>query len=187
MDKKYFPILDKYAVNLSKLAEMVELKSSDKPIDEYSLKRIMYVTRRRVKNSPIILSDSPSLIDRYVDALVLRLLQSDDDIPETIIGVNIFKLNWKQYYKEDLPKIISELIPVRHRTDTGVHQAILYVPNCGDLFQQQEDVAKRIRTAICRFEFDSILGMSKSQYEKVIIPHPPTDRKTETIYIFSAS
>lgn len=185
MSELDFPILQKYGVNLTKLAQKDKLKIVDinNEIDDEYIKRIIYVMRRRVKNNPVIISEYPLTIDKYINAVTHRLLTLDEEIPKTVIGTQIIKLDISDQFPKTVLKILTQLIPFRPRSIDNRHLAVVYIANSAKLFEMNTEIAMQIYRGICRGELDCILGMSQQQYNNLIALSYPTNRKTEAIIV----
>ena len=182
-----YRVLDRYAINLNKLA----LKGKIDPVigrDE-EIRRVLQILARRSKNNPILLGEPGVGKTAIVEGLAQRIVSGD--IPENLkskvivsldMGLLIAGAKFKGEFEERLKAVIKEV------TDSD-GEIILFIDEIHVLIgtgggnDGAIDAANLLKPALARGELHAIGATTLNEYQKYIEKDKALERRFQSVQV----
>jgi ATP-dependent Clp protease ATP-binding subunit ClpB len=181
-----FNALQKYAINLTELAETGKLDPVIGRDEE--IRRVLHILSRRKKNNPVVIGDPGVGKTAIVEGIAWRIVQHD--IPETLAGKKIFSLDmaaliagakYKGEFEERLKAVIKEVVDSNE-------QVILFIDEIHTLVgagggQGAMDAANILKPALARGELRTIGATTLDEYQKYFESDKALERRFQSVYV----
>jgi ATP-dependent Clp protease ATP-binding subunit ClpB len=181
-----FNALQKYAINLTELAETGKLDPVIGRDEE--IRRVLHILSRRKKNNPVIIGDPGVGKTAIVEGIAWRIVRHD--VPETLAGKKIFSLDmaaliagakYKGEFEERLKAVIKEVVDSNE-------QVILFIDEIHTLVgagggQGAMDAANILKPALARGELRTIGATTLDEYQKYFESDKALERRFQSVYV----
>jgi len=185
-NEQVYNALQKYAINLTQLAESGKLDPVIGRDEE--IRRVLHILSRRKKNNPVIIGDPGVGKTAIVEGIAWRIVQQD--IPETLAGKKIFSLDmasliagakYKGEFEERLKAVIKEVVDSNE-------QVILFIDEIHTLVgagggQGAMDAANILKPALARGELRTIGATTLDEYQKYFESDKALERRFQSVYV----
>lgn len=181
-----FNALQKYAINLTELAENGKLDPVIGRDEE--MRRVLHILSRRKKNNPVIIGDPGVGKTAIVEGIAHRIAKSD--VPENLQSKKIFSLDmaaliagakYKGEFEERLKAVIKEVIDANE-------QVILFIDEIHTLVgagggQGAMDAANILKPALARGELRTIGATTLDEYQKYFESDKALERRFQSVMV----
>jgi ATP-dependent Clp protease ATP-binding subunit ClpB len=181
-----FNALQKYAINLTEMAEQGKLDPVIGRDEE--MRRVLHILSRRKKNNPVIIGDPGVGKTAIVEGIAWRIVKSD--VPEGLRSKKIFSLDmaaliagakYKGEFEERLKAVIQEV------TDSN-EQVILFIDEIHTLVgagggQGAMDAANILKPALARGELRTIGATTLDEYQKYFECDKALERRFQSVFV----
>jgi ATP-dependent Clp protease ATP-binding subunit ClpB len=181
-----FNALQKYAINLTELAEAGKLDPVIGRDEE--MRRVLHILSRRKKNNPVIIGDPGVGKTAIVEGIAWRIVKSD--VPEGLRSKKIFSLDmaaliagakYKGEFEERLKAVIQEVIDSNE-------QVILFIDEIHTLVgagggQGSMDAANILKPALARGELRTIGATTLDEYQKYFESDKALERRFQSVLV----
>ena len=181
-----FNALQKYAINLTELAENGKLDPVIGRDEE--MRRVLHILSRRKKNNPVIIGDPGVGKTAIVEGIAHRIAKSD--VPENLQSKKIFSLDmasliagakYKGEFEERLKAVIKEVIDSNE-------QVILFIDEIHTLVgagggQGAMDAANILKPALARGELRTIGATTLDEYQKYFESDKALERRFQSVMV----
>ncbi|MCC7504733.1 MAG: ATP-dependent chaperone ClpB [Saprospiraceae bacterium] len=181
-----FNALQKYAVNLTEMAESGKLDPVIGRDEE--IRRVLHILSRRKKNNPVIIGDPGVGKTAIVEGIAWRIIRHD--VPENLQSKKIFSLDmsaliagakYKGEFEERLKAVIKEVVDSNE-------QVILFIDEIHTLVgagggQGAMDAANILKPALARGELRTIGATTLDEYQKYFESDKALERRFQSVYV----
>ncbi len=181
-----FNALQKYAINLTELAENGKLDPVIGRDEE--MRRVLHILSRRKKNNPVIIGDPGVGKTAIVEGIAHRIAKAD--VPENLQSKKIFSLDmasliagakYKGEFEERLKAVIKEVIDSNE-------QVILFIDEIHTLVgagggQGAMDAANILKPALARGELRTIGATTLDEYQKYFESDKALERRFQAVMV----
>jgi ATP-dependent Clp protease ATP-binding subunit ClpB len=181
-----FNALQKYAINLTELAESGKLDPVIGRDEE--MRRVLHILSRRKKNNPVIIGDPGVGKTAIVEGIAHRIAKAD--VPENLQSKKIFSLDmaaliagakYKGEFEERLKAVIKEVVDSNE-------QVILFIDEIHTLVgagggQGAMDAANILKPALARGELRTIGATTLDEYQKYFESDKALERRFQAVMV----
>ena len=185
-DPKKLRLLEKYARNLTKLAEADKLDPIIGREDE--IRRVMQILSRRTKNNPILIGEAGVGKTAIAEGLALRIAKGD--APESLKGKELVSLDlgslvagtkYRGEFEERLKGVIKEI-------ERAEGKILLFIDEVHTLVgagaaEGAMDASNMLKPALARGELHMIGATTIKEYQKYIEKDAALTRRFQPIYV----
>lgn len=181
-----FNALQKYAINLTELAESGKLDPVIGRDEE--IRRVLHILSRRKKNNPVIIGDPGVGKTAIVEGIAWRIVRHD--VPETLAGKKIFSLDmaaliagakYKGEFEERLKAVIKEVVDSNEQVVLFIDEIHTLVGAGGG--QGAMDAANILKPALARGELRTIGATTLDEYQKYFESDKALERRFQSVYV----
>lgn len=181
-----FEALQKYARNLNQLA----LDGKLDPVigrDE-EIRRVLQILSRRTKNNPLLIGEPGVGKTAIAEGIAHRIIQGD--IPDTLVGKNIYSLDmgaliagakYKGEFEERLKAVIKEV-------QDGLGEVILFIDEIHTLVgagggDGAMDAANILKPALARGELRAVGATTLAEFQKYFEKDKALERRFQPVLV----
>jgi len=185
-----YKILEKYTVNLTKLAREEKLDPIIGRNDE--IRRIMQVLSRRTKNNPVLIGEAGTGKTAIIEGLAQRIISGD--VPETLknkellsldLGAMVAGAKFRGEFEDRLKAIIKEIT-----SQDG--KIILFIDELHTLVgagasEGSMDASNMLKPALARGDLRTVGATTTKEYRKYIEKDAALERRFQPIMVSEPS
>jgi len=178
--------IEKYAVNLTKLAEEGKIDPVIGREDE--IRRIIQILSRRTKNNPVLIGDPGTGKTTVVEGLARRIMEGD--VPENIQGKQLVAMDlsamvagamYRGQFEERLKNFIKQVVESDGEYIVFIDELHMIV-GAGNS-EGQMDVSNMIKPELARGRIKLIGATTLGEYQKYIEKDAALERRFQQVYI----